>query len=80
MYSVYILLCEDESLYTGIATDVLRRFHEHQKGIGAKYTRARKPVRILYTESFKTRSKAQSREAEIKSWTRQRKLALIASK
>jgi putative endonuclease len=78
MYFVYLLLCDNGSIYTGITTDVERRLKEHRKGTGAKYTRAIKPVRIVHTESFKNRSTAQTREAEIKSWNRQKKLALIA--
>ena len=80
MYSVYILLCEDESLYTGIATDLPRRIQEHRNGTGAKYTRSHKPVRVLHSESFPTRGKAQKREAEIKRWTRSKKLAFIRQK
>jgi putative endonuclease len=77
MYFVYILLCEDDSLYTGIATDVSRRLAEHRNGKGAKYTRSHKPVRIVYREKFRTRSTAQKREAEIKGWSRTRKVTLI---
>jgi putative endonuclease len=78
MYFVYLLLCDNGSIYTGITTDVDRRLQEHRSGKGAKYTRAIKPVRIVHTESFNNRSQAQEREAEIKSWTRARKLTLIA--
>lgn len=77
MYFVYLLLCDNNSIYTGITTDIERRLREHRSGKGAKYTRAIKPIRILHTESFENRSKAQEREAEIKSWTRARKLSLI---
>ena len=78
MYFVYLLECVDKSIYTGIATDVERRFSEHQKGTGAAYTRARKPVRILYTEQAADRSTALKREAAIKKLSREKKLALIA--
>jgi len=77
MYFVYILLCKDDSLYTGIATDVGRRFEEHKAGKGSKYTRARKVKQVVYTEKHKTRSEAQKREAQIKSMTRKKKLELI---
>ena len=77
MYFVYLLKCSDGSLYTGITTDVKRRFLEHKKGTGGRYTRAKKPVKILYTEKRRTRSSASKREAEIKSWTREKKLAFL---
>ena len=77
MYFVYLLECGGKSIYTGITTDVVLRFKEHQTGIGGRYTRARRAVKILYTERFKTRSEALKREAEIKSWTRAKKLVLI---
>ncbi|MEK7615958.1 MAG: GIY-YIG nuclease family protein [Patescibacteria group bacterium] len=78
MYTLYLMLCRDDSIYTGITTDMERRFKEHQNGEGSRYTRAKKAVKILYTEKFKTRSKASKREYEIKSWSRQRKLAMIS--
>ena len=76
MYFLYLLLCKDNSIYTGITTDVARRFAEHQAGSASKYTRAKKAVKILYTESFKTRSAASKREAEIKTWSKKQKLEL----
>ena len=76
MYFVYLLLCADRSIYTGITTDVKRRFLEHKQGKGGRYTRARKDTRILYIEKKKNRSSASKREAEIKSWPREKKLAL----
>ncbi len=78
MYFVYLLECADTSIYTGIATDVERRFKEHQNGLGAAYTRSRKPVRILYTEQVADRSAALKREAVIKKLPRTKKLELIA--
>jgi len=77
MYFVYIIRCKDGSLYTGITTDVRRRFVEHQEGRGARYTRARGVVQVVYTEKCKNRSIASKREAEIKRMTRQEKLSLI---
>ena len=76
-YFVYILECKDATLYTGIATDVERRFEEHKRGEGAKYTRAHKPVKIVYKKKVGNRSLAQKREAEIKKFPRTKKLALI---
>ncbi|MHB8860544.1 MAG: GIY-YIG nuclease family protein [Minisyncoccota bacterium] len=77
MYFVYVLECGDGSLYTGITTDVARRFAEHQKGIGSHFTRAKRAKRIVYTEECADRSSAQKREAEIKRWPREKKLSLI---
>ena len=77
MYYVYIMECLDKTLYTGITTDLARRFKEHNTGKGGAYTRSKKVIKILYTEKFPSRSTALKREAEIKSWPRQKKLALI---
>ncbi|HAU07781.1 MAG: Excinuclease ABC C subunit domain protein [Candidatus Yanofskybacteria bacterium GW2011_GWF1_44_227] len=77
MYFVYLIECGDKSIYTGITTDVARRFEEHKTGKGGHYTRSRGVARVVYTEKLKTRSKALKREFEIKSWPRQRKLGLI---
>lgn len=76
MYYLYILECKDGSLYTGITTDVKRRFNEHKSGIGGHYTRAKKVKKIVYTQVHPDRSSALKREAEIKGWTKQKKLAL----
>jgi len=78
MWYVYILCCKDGSLYTGSTTDILRRLNEHNSGRGGNYTQARHPVRLLYTESLQTRAEAQSREAQIKRWSRDKKLALTS--
>lgn len=77
MWYLYILKCSDGSLYTGVTTDVARRFKEHRDGKGSKALRARRVTEIVYEEKFPTRSQAQVREAQIKRWTRQKKLALI---
>ncbi len=77
MYFVYLLECLDGSLYTGITTDITRRFNEHAQGEGANYTRTRGAKEIIYTEKHKDRSSAQKREAEIKKLTRLQKLELI---
>jgi putative endonuclease len=76
MYHVYIIQCQDGTLYTGITTDVERRFKEHSSGKGGAYTRSKKVKKILYTELQATRSLAQRREFEIKSWSRQKKFNL----
>ncbi|MDR3546926.1 MAG: GIY-YIG nuclease family protein [Candidatus Pacebacteria bacterium] len=79
-YFLYILECADTTLYTGSTNDLERRLqqHNHSKR-GARYTKARRPVRLLYTEEFPTRGDALRRESEIKSWRRGEKLALIQS-
>ncbi|MFM2330966.1 MAG: hypothetical protein RLZZ26_473 [Candidatus Parcubacteria bacterium] len=76
MYFVYILKCKDGSLYTGITTDVSRRFEEHKSGKGGHYTRARGAVEMVYTERKKNRSTASKREAEIKRLSREEKITL----
>ena len=76
-YFVYILECKDHSLYTGITTDVARRFEEHKNKTGGRYTRSKDVLRVVYTEECPNRSSALKREAEIKSWRRKRKLAFI---
>ena len=77
MWYVYILLCEDKSLYTGITNNLKKRFVEHKKGLGSKYTRSHKSVRIIHQENFPTKSEALKREAEIKSWSRMKKINMI---
>lgn len=77
-WQVYILLCSDGSLYTGISTDVERRFRDHAAGQGARYFRGRAPVAILYREGGHDRASASRREVEIKRLPRAAKLALIA--
>lgn len=79
MYTLYIIECADKSLYTGITTDLSRRFAQHQAGKGGHYTRAHKPVRIVYSEVHANRSQASVREAAIKKLSREQKHALIAS-
>ena len=79
MYFVYILKCKDGTLYTGITTDLVRRLAEHKSGKGAKFTRARKAGRIVYSERKRNRSTASKREAEIKSMTRGQKLELVSA-
>ncbi|WP_020410856.1 GIY-YIG nuclease family protein [Hahella ganghwensis] len=76
---VYMILADDQSIYTGITTDIQRRFLEHESGRGARYFRGRRPLKILYTESGYDRSSASRREAAIKKLNRQQKLALVNS-
>ena len=76
LYTVYLLLCEDGSLYTGIARDVDKRFEKHVSGAGARYTRAHPPDKIIYTEPKRNKSHALKRELEIKKLSRAEKLKL----
>ncbi len=78
-WSLYVLRCADGSLYTGITKDLERRLEEHNTSrLGARYTRTRRPVRVVYAEVWATRSEAAAREYEIKQMTRQRKQELVA--
>ncbi len=74
---VYILECSDGTFYTGSTRDLERRIEQHQAGEGAKYTKQRLPVRLIYTEEFDRIDTAFYREKQIQSWSRRKKLALI---
>jgi len=76
-WCVYMLLCDDNTIYTGITNDLKKRFENHISGKGAKYLRGRKPLEIVYTENFQNRSMATKREMEIKKLNRREKEALI---
>ena len=76
-YWVYILRCADGTLYTGYTDDVERRCAVHNSGRGAKYTRARLPVELVYWEELPSRQAAMSRELQLKHLTRAEKLALV---
>lgn len=78
-WQVYMILSDDDSLYTGISIDPLRRFAEHASGRGARFFRGRKPLRLVYLESGHSRSSATIREAEIKRLPRPAKQTLILS-
>ena len=75
-WKLYILRCGDGTLYTGITTDVERRLEEHRSGKGAKYTRGRAPLELVYREECDDKSAALKREIEIKKLTREEKLKL----
>jgi predicted metal-dependent hydrolase len=78
MYFLYIVQCRDGSLYTGITTDISRRIKEHNSSkIGAKYTRAKRPVRLVFVKDYPDRSEASVDEARIKKLTRLEKIRLI---
>ena len=74
---MYVLECADGSLYTGYTTDVEKRLKTHNAGKGAKYTKSRRPVILVYYEEYETKSEALRREAAIKKLSRQEKLRMI---
>jgi putative endonuclease len=76
-YFVYLLRCKDKSIYTGITTDVERRFAEHKNKKGGHYTGSHEVVEIVHIEEYPDRGAALRREAEIKSWPREKKIKLI---
>ncbi len=78
-FFVYILRCCDDTLYTGYTNDMDARFKVHSSGKGAKYTRGRLPVTLVFFQTFPYKSSAMKREAQIKRLTRTEKLSLIAS-
>ena len=73
----YIVICRDNTLYCGYSNNVEKRVDNHNKSIGAKYTKTRLPVKLVYTECFDTKSEAMKREYQIKQLTRKDKLKLI---
>jgi putative endonuclease len=77
---VYIVECKDKTLYTGSTNDVARRVREHNTSnvLGSRFTRSRRPVKVVFREAFKTRSEALKREAAIKRYTREKKLELLS--
>lgn len=77
-WHVYIVRCADDSLYTGCTNDLARRLEAHNTGKGARYTRSRRPVQVVWSVRVKDRSAALSREARVKQLTRPEKLALVA--
>ncbi len=81
IHFVYILECSDKSLYVGSTNNLEKRIeqHNHSKS-GAHYTKIRRPVYLKYSENFPTLKEARSREAEIKRWKREKKLALLSHK
>ena len=79
VYYLYIIECADKTLYTGITVDIDRRIQEHNSSkLGAKYTKARRPVKLVYSKKFHNRSSATKEETRIKSLTREKKIKLIS--
>ena len=79
-YYTYILRCGDDTLYTGFTTDLEHRLQTHNAGKGAKYTKARLPVEIIYHEEYPTKEEAMRREAAIKKLTRKQKIELMKNR
>ncbi len=77
MHYVYIVKCADETYYTGYTNNLKRRIEQHNQGDGAKYTKGRRPVELVYSKEFDSKSKAMKREYKIKQLTRQEKIDLI---
>lgn len=78
MYFLYILQCSDGTLYTGITVNLVRRVREHNSSnLGAKYTRSKRPVRLVFSKKFADRSNASKEEARIKNLPRKEKLSMI---
>ena len=77
MFYFYILECERDRLYVGSCEDIEARFIAYSRGLGTKYTQDFKPVRVAFTPSFASRAEAMQREAQVKKWSRAKKLALI---
>jgi putative endonuclease len=75
----YIIECADGTLYTGMTTDIERRLHQHNLGIGSRYTRSRRPLRLVFVEPQPDRRAAMRRERAIKELPRKRKIALITT-
>jgi len=80
MWYLYIARCADDTLYTGITTNTARREQEHNSDndCGAKSLKCKRPIRIVYTEVYKSQTEAREREVEIKGWKRKYKLMLIS--
>jgi putative endonuclease len=79
MHYVYIVKCADETYYTGYTNNLNRRIEQHNQGDGAKYTKGRRPVELVYSKELDSKSKAMKREYKIKQLTRQKKIELISS-
>lgn len=78
VWYVYILKCSDKTLYTGISTDIAKRIKQHSSGRGSRYVRSKLPVKLVYSERHRGRSRALKREAQIKKLPRPQKLKLIS--
>ncbi len=75
---LYMIECKDTKLYTGITNDLGRRIEQHNRGKGCRFTSFRTPVKLIYKKIYSSKNEALKREAEIKGWSREKKLALLA--
>lgn len=73
----YIARCSDDTLYVGITNDIISREKRHNQGVGSRYTNIRRPITIVYSEEYSTRTEAARRERQLKGWTREKKENLI---
>jgi len=73
----YIVRCSDGCLYSGITLDLEERIHDHDAGSGSEYTSRRRPVTLVYSESYSTKSEARKREIQVKNWRSEKKEELI---
>jgi putative endonuclease len=73
---VYLLVCNDASIYTGITSDLKRRLKQHNAGLASKYTRSRLPVKMVYSRKYPSKSRALEVEAQIKKYSRKKKITL----
>lgn len=78
VYYAYMVVCSDSTLYTGYTDNLVARIQAHNSGKGAKYTRSRRPVKLVYWEKFATKRQAMQREYAIKQWPRRQKLRLLS--
>ncbi|NQT32235.1 MAG: GIY-YIG nuclease family protein [Candidatus Omnitrophica bacterium] len=79
MWNIYIIECKDGKFYTGVTNNLKRRLMEHNSGNGGRFTRFRKPIKLVYCEECKEKPEALKRESEIKKLNREKKLALVRS-
>ena len=77
MHYLYLILCKNGSIYTGVTNNIKRRFSEHKTKSGGWHTKLYPAVELLYTEKFKTKQEALKREKQIKGWRREKKINLI---
>jgi len=80
IWYVYLLVCSDKTIYTGITPDLKRRLKQHNAGCASKYTRSRLPVKMVYFEEHASRGDALKKEAQVKKWSRKRKRGLYLSR
>ena len=80
MWYVYVLLCDDGSLYTGTSNNPRQRFLDHKNGKGGKYTKSHKPVKLLHVEELESKSAVLKRENQIKGWSKQKKIRILGLK